>query len=251
MLPGVRVLLGVERPVGAAPGAVPGRPFPGRGERLLVRSVVARRADRGLRATAPPRSARLAGSGRLLRARVAGAAAACRCAGACPRVRGSGPRARWSGSGAVVACRPGRSPRSGRRAARPSPAGRAPGAGPVGVAGRPGARRVGLPGLPRRLRRAVGRPGPADPSSARILDQGLVGSLDREEPREGALAGRIRVVQLGQVAVGALDLRLARSRRQAERSIGVDRRHRITRRSARRTGAGWTWSRSSRYALSR
>ena len=161
VLPRVGVLLRVERPVRAAPGAVPGRPLPGRGERLLVGPVVARRADRGLRA---------AGSAESTRRRTRAPPSARAARGAPAAVPGpapaSGPgcRAGGSGSGAAAAGRPRRRPRSGRRP---------PGAPAPPVDRRARARYasrvarardgVGLPRLPRRLRRARGRPGRARP----------------------------------------------------------------------------------------
>ena len=138
--------------------------------------------------------------------------------------------------------RPPRRPAGRRR--RPAPARRA------GAAGRPG--RLGVPAAPADRRAPPGRrPGAAAPPAvgpargvrprpgrrptaaaaparparrrrpARPADELLVRRLDREEPRQRRLAGRVGVVGLGQPPIRALDLVERCAARQAERAVGI------------------------------
>jgi hypothetical protein len=57
--------------------------------------------------------------------------------------------------------------------------------------------------------------------AGRATDQLLIRSLDRQEAREGGLTGGIRMVDLGQPAVGALDLVERRPTGEPERPIRI------------------------------
>ena len=114
------------------------------------------------------------------------------------------------------------------RAGRPLGRGRAPppAVAPPGGATRgrpPYARRVASlrSGSASQARR--GPPGARRPRAPGVRrSELLVGRLDGEEPRDVLLARRVRVMDLGQPAVGALDL-VDRGARVAARACGTDR----------------------------
>jgi len=80
--------------------------------------------------------------------------------------------------------------------------------------------RVGAPGL----RGGLGRSGRGATTAYRpdpARRQLLVGLLDRQEPRQGARACRVGVVDLGQATVGTLDVGLAGARLELERPVWI------------------------------
>ncbi len=103
--------------------------------------------------------------------------------------------------------RAGARPRAARRS-------RAPGPPAIGSMRRVRACRVSRRWPGRRPRHRLRRP---------LVDELFVGRLDREEARQRLRPGGVRVVLLGELAVGALDLVEARPARQAERAVRIGR----------------------------
>ena len=203
MLARVRVLLGVERPVGARRRAVPRGTAPVGGEGVGIDIVVRGRPEGRLLASSFAGVARLTGT-RGPRTAACRAASVCRCraAGALRRRRTSGTRwPAWTG------------PRS-RSRSRPATVRSIGRAGPVGV-GLPGA---GACGSRRGAAVAVVRP-----------DDPVIRVLDREEARQCGLAGGVRMVRFHQSPIGAFDLVERRSPLESERAIRVVGWHRFGR----------------------
>ena len=131
---------------------------------------------------------------------------------------------------------PGRSARWSSRRPPAAPATRratpGPGSGPRAT-GRPRRRSRGSRPLP--VVRRSGPP-PRRPQPPLAVDQLLVRRLDREEPRQRALARRIGVVLLREPPVGRPDLVQGRVRPDPERpervSLGRHRRSRVVRRAS-------------------
>ncbi len=207
VLAGVGVLARVDRPERAGARAVPRPAVPLGIERQLGRLVVAGgargRAARTMLAVGALATGPGAGSGP--RVALAGRGAAVRGVGALRIGAGAGRRRAAPGSARrrrPAAPRPLGAPRIARRPC------------PVGVRAprllRPVARAA--PGLRRRARR---------PEPPLAVDEPLVRRLDREEPGQGAFAGRVGVVLLDEPPVGGLDLVQGRGRRDPQRAVRV------------------------------
>ena len=207
VLAGVGIFLRIDRPVRAARCAVPRGAAPARLERLLVCALVRGRPGR----------CRLLGRPPVRRSATTAARAGCRilgAGGAARRFRSRGRAAAGLGSG------PRWSPARSRT-------GRAPAVRPTRGAGSPGIcspRLAGI-GTGRRVRVGVGRGARSTRRRTRARTPGatrpgqlVIGRLDRQEFRQGGLAGRIGMVELGEAPMGTPDLVLGRTRREAQRS---------------------------------
>ena len=249
----VRVFLRVERPVRAARRPVPAGAAPVGLERPIG-AVIRGRSERGLVALRPARPAGVRVRGRSPSGPEPsprpGVGASVPASALASRLRPSRLPCGATRSGPAPVCRgpsapalpapsavpPGRA-RAGRRRLQLGPAACARASRSVGPerrhrpsrrrrrtprppAIRPTRRvapvRVGLPGSSRR----AGGPTATRPGR-RAGQELLVGRLDGEEPGQRRLAGRVGMVDLGQSAVGALDLVERRTRRQLEHAVRI------------------------------